>query len=350
VGGIVWAYDQAVRERNKAIQARAAAERAEGEKEKERDKAVREWQRAEKHAEGIRRQLGHSRITLADAAWREGQVALAWEHMNAVPENLRHWEWRYLNRAWEGGIFTLRGHTDALTSVALSADGQFLATASDDKMVKVWDASTGQELRSLLGHHSGVTSVVFSVDSRRIATASEDRTAKVWDAHTGQELLTLQDGVTSVAFSSDGHRIVTAGGDGTVKVWDAHTGGELLPLRGHIASVRSLAFSPDGQRLITVSEDNTAKVWDARTGQGPPDEELLVRRARTAFDPTWHTAETGRHEQSEQWFAAAFHLQQLLQHHRPDDPDLRRRLDHARQQWRLEAAREPPPLRLPRIE
>jgi WD40 repeat protein len=75
---------------------------------------------------------------------------------------------------------------------------------------------------SRLPHSGTVWGVCFSPDGTRLATASEDRTAKVWDARTGQELLTLKGhtgAVHCVCFSPDGTRLATASQDGTVKVW-----------------------------------------------------------------------------------------------------------------------------------
>jgi len=74
---------------------------------------------------------------------------------------------------------TLKVHTGR---VAFSPDGKRLASASNNQMVKVWDAVTGHQTLALKGHSSAVTSVVFSPDGKRLASASEDQTVKLWDA------------------------------------------------------------------------------------------------------------------------------------------------------------------------
>jgi WD40 repeat protein len=171
---------------------------------------------------------------------------------------------------------TLRGHDHVVESVAWSPDGKRLATGSEDRTVKVWDAASGKELLTLRGHTEQVTSVAWSPDGQRLSTGSWDDTAKVWDAASGRELLTLRghnDLVSSVAWSPDGTQLATGsmeGGypkTGVAKVWAAVSGHELLTLRGHKLPVFSVAWSPKTMRLATASGDGTAKVWDAASGQ-----------------------------------------------------------------------------------
>ncbi|GKT48338.1 vegetative incompatibility protein HET-E-1 [Colletotrichum spaethianum] len=170
---------------------------------------------------------------------------------------------------WSACLQTLEGHSDDVTSVAFSSDGQRLASGSDDHTVKVWDTATGACLQTFEGHSSRVTSVAFSSDGQRLASGSGDYTVKVWDTATGACLQTFKghsDYVRSVAFSSDGQRFASGSDDHTVKVWDTATGACLQTFEGHSSRVTSVAFSSDGQRLASGSNDYTVKVWDTATG------------------------------------------------------------------------------------
>jgi WD40 repeat protein len=153
--------------------------------------------------------------------------------------------------------------------------------------VKVWDAETGRELRTLSrgNGYRPVHSVAYSPDGRRIVSGSRDDdnntgTIKIWDAETGQELRILSgqmDYVNSVAFSPDGRRIVSGAGAiqgmsgkntvATVKIWDVETGRELRTLSGHSEYVTSAAFSPNGRYITSGSLDGTVKIWDPKTGR-----------------------------------------------------------------------------------
>ena len=170
-------------------------------------------------------------------------------------------------------VHTITGHSGYVTSVAISPDGQTLVSGSNDKTIKIWQLSTGQELRTLTGHSGWISSLAISPDGQTLVSGSWDKTIKIWQLSTGQELRTLTGHsahVGSVAISPDGQTLVSGSGDNTIKIWELSTGRELRTLTGHSASVSSLAISPDGQTLVSGSgsdEGGTIKIWQLSTGQ-----------------------------------------------------------------------------------
>lgn len=178
-------------------------------------------------------------------------------------------------------IHTLTGHAGALSSVnalAISPDGNILASGEDEKIIKLWDLNTQKVLTSLQGHEQGVKSVAFSPDGKILATASDDKTIKLWDIQTFSEIITLvghTHTVKSVAFSPDGQILASGSWDKTVKIWDVNKFSEICTLRGHQLQVNSVAFSPQGQLLASASCDRTIRLWQLGELQNRPCYSLL---------------------------------------------------------------------------
>ena len=156
------------------------------------------------------------------------------------------------------GSFNRR--TGWVNSIALSPDGQRIASALHDHTIHVWDAATGEVVAGPFpGHTDSVRSVAFSLDCQRIATGSSDRTIRVWDAVTGEVVASPFTGhtswINSVAFSPDGERIALASNDRTILVWDAAT--EVVA--GPFSFVNPVAFSPDGRHVALTSNEHTIR-------------------------------------------------------------------------------------------
>lgn len=83
-------------------------------------------------------------------------------------------------------IFVQLGHSSSILSIAFSPDGRYLASGSEDMTIKLWDVSTGREIRMFWGHGVGVASVAFSPDGRHIASGSRDKAINLWDTANGR--------------------------------------------------------------------------------------------------------------------------------------------------------------------
>ena len=88
-------------------------------------------------------------------------------------------------------LFKLTGHSSYVYSVVFSADGEYLASGSDDNTIGVWRVSSGERIKTLTGHFRGVTSVVFSSDGEYLASGSDDNTIGVWRVSSGERIKTL---------------------------------------------------------------------------------------------------------------------------------------------------------------
>ncbi|MFD4353589.1 TIR domain-containing protein [Nocardia sp. NPDC058518] len=167
----------------------------------------------------------------------------------------------------------LRGHTAAVEQVTYSRDGTEIASASDDKTIRLWDATTGRQLgEPLEGHELVVSSVAFHPDSGRILSGSLDSTLREWEVGGGR---TMHHGakVLGADVSPNGSHIVSGGADGTVRQWDIATGAQIGPLiRGEHGNFQSTEYTIEGTQVESLGFSPQAlawteiRFWDATSG------------------------------------------------------------------------------------
>ncbi len=196
------------------------------------------------------------------------------------------------------------------SSVACSPDGKWLATA-DERVVRLWDAATGKDVREYRGPTDAVRSVAYSPDGKTIAAGAIDETVFVWDAATARELHRFKgqrvklfsfERTIQVAFAPGGKALVSCGADETIRLWDLTTGKELRRFQGHEAHVWAVAFSADGRTLAAfatkakraaeANRPGEIRVWDVATGEPVAHWRLADDVAVVAFAPDLKTLVT----------------------------------------------------------
>lgn len=199
---------------------------------------------------------------------------------------------------------------EALTAVAASPDGAFLATVSADNIIRLWNRETGEASLNLEGHTAAVSALAFLPQSSRLASASSDGSVRFWNLFDGSPagLVQTPAEVTDLAILPGGTRMATAHADGLARYWSIPAGptisltevaenatvvavspdrlflatanaagtihvvdvdcGQLLDIswQAHDGAITALSFSSEGSLLASAGADGVARVWHFETG------------------------------------------------------------------------------------
>ncbi|MEN3942720.1 serine/threonine-protein kinase [Prosthecobacter sp. SYSU 5D2] len=218
---------------------------------------------------------------------------------------LKLWDWK------RGSAETVRNFVqpDALSAFALSADGQWVASASSSdggSQVSVWGVKNGK-LRGrplLMPTVSGsrpplnfqVTAMGFSPDGDLLYTASTDRMIRAWQVSKSALLWEVRCPAVpaSVAVSSDETRIAVGFEDTRMGLYDARTGEMVFeaPVQRH-APTGGVVFTPDGKKVMVTGGDTFSPVFDSQTGQRHGNLEHHDRLYALALSPDGERVATG---------------------------------------------------------
>ena len=193
---------------------------------------------------------------------------------------------------------TFQGQDGPMNSVAFSPTGKLVASAGDERVVRLWSVATGREVRSYQGQRGEITSLAFDPGGGRLAVAGADQVVRIWDASQSQEsylFQEMQDNIFGLAFRPDSQEMATGSASlfnpfkaGEIILWDVVSRRRLRTLRGHKGGIGCIAYNPDGTQLVSGSADGLVKIWDTARGT-----EVRPCTATMASSSRWTGAGTG---------------------------------------------------------
>ncbi|MDH5398911.1 MAG: caspase family protein [Cyclobacteriaceae bacterium] len=168
------------------------------------------------------------------------------------------------------------GHYEAITTLAFSSDGKLLVSGSQDRTAKLWELSTGRELRTFTGSINGISDLAISPDNKFIITVDMDSSARLWNLNSGaliHRFKPADDFINNALFTGDGKHLITGGKTHNATIWDLETKTISYQLTGEKIGCYageckvSLALSPDEKYLLTGIGDRTAILWNLKKGE-----------------------------------------------------------------------------------
>lgn len=262
-------------------------------------------------------------VAAADGALRRHETSEANRWLAEAPPAHRGWEWRYLKALSGQSSFEKKAHNAAITGVASDTKGQWLATTSGDKTVRIWDARTGELVTTLEGHTAATWSPAFRPGRNELATMGSDGTVRVWSITEKKEIRryeNLGNGLGAVAWSADGSLLGAAawklekgrGVIGMLHLWDFEKNELRWKSEYGVKPISSIAFGPDGRQLAAGTWDGWVGFF-AVDGDGKPAFEAKYPQLEgtypamqaVAYSPDGQLLASGSKDGMIRWFDAS---------------------------------------------
>ncbi|CAH2350254.1 U3 small nucleolar RNA-associated protein 13 [[Candida] railenensis] len=166
--------------------------------------------------------------------------------------------------------YTRRAHEKDINSIDISPNDEFFATASYDKLGKVWNLESGETVGVLRGHKRGLWDISFCQYDKLLATSSGDKSIKVWSLQDFTCTKTFEghtNAVQRVKFMNKNQQLISSGADGLIKIWDIKSNETLKTLDSHDNRIWAFDIKEDGEQFISADADGYMSLWVDNTDE-----------------------------------------------------------------------------------
>ncbi|MBX3113939.1 MAG: PQQ-binding-like beta-propeller repeat protein [Fimbriimonadaceae bacterium] len=218
-------------------------------------------------------------IEAANAALASGDIRRVQAWLDSAPAQHRGWEWSYLSHQVDRSIATFQASNEGITKLAMSPNGELIASTGNDGVIRLWDTQNHQKVAELKGHTAAVFGLQFSPDGSMIVSTCRDNSIRIWDVADKKEIGVLGEHPVSpynAAFTPDGKRVVSVGWRmhpekkhpvGLIRVWDVETKKMLSDQDYTTHPLSCLKFSADGSTCFIGTWEFQVAVMNMDTYQ-----------------------------------------------------------------------------------
>ena len=179
-------------------------------------------------------------------------------------------KWELATKKYHGTFSYLSdpySHKSFVNDLVYSPHGNIIVSASSDKTLKIWGSSTKSLQRTLNGHTDAVLTVAISADGKKIVSGSADQNMIIWDVETGKICYINRhlSAVNTLAITPDNHTIISGSADGKIQLWNLNNGELWYTLENHSRGISGIAIHPNGKIVAISSQEGIIQLWNIET-------------------------------------------------------------------------------------